>query len=248
MKNIVFIFTIIVSLVFSGCGGGGGGSDETENTNTSYNENPTTTSNISGKAVDGEIKEATVCIDLNENNLCDTNEPSTKTDINGNYSFYVSNTIGTKPILVLGGIDTATNKVFDGILKETITIDSNDITSINITPLTTIATELYQDEKKTDINYTPNQAKSKIAQNLGLNVEDIVKNPLLDKTIFEKTQKIIQATKLLQAQIQQDSSNQTKNQNAFKHIIKQVALSIKEDTASNDFDTDNHFHKDFSKL
>ncbi len=231
MKSLSIV--ILLSLfAFTGCGGGGGGSAPTD---TGDGGNPTTptTVTLSGTAIDGLIKNAKVCIDTNENNLCDSGEPTTDTDENGNYSFDVAQNSGTKNIIVLGGIDTATNSTFTGILKEKIAIESSPISSINITPLTTTAT-LLADEQ----NITIASAKQTIATKLGLSSADISKNPLTDVAVYKKTQEIVQATKVLQSQIQKDDTNQANNQKAFEHIIKQIALTLKDSTTTGTLNID----------
>jgi VCBS repeat-containing protein len=219
-KTIIKLSTLtVLTFAFTGCGGGGGSSADTGGGGT-----PTTTTVIlSGTAIDGLIKNATVCIDTNQNNLCDSGEPTTTTDTNGNYSFDVAQNSGTKNIIVLGGIDTATNSAFTGILKEKVSIETSPVTSINITPLTTTAT-LLADEQ----NITIASAKQTIATKLGLSSADISKNPLENVAVYKKTQEIVQATKVLQSQIQKDDTNQANNQKAFDHIIKQIALTLKD--------------------
>ncbi|MCW8956459.1 MAG: hypothetical protein OQL09_06220 [Gammaproteobacteria bacterium] len=47
---------------------------------------PITTVTLSGKVADGYLNGATVCLDLNENQVCDTGEPSATSTAGGNYS------------------------------------------------------------------------------------------------------------------------------------------------------------------
>lgn len=175
---------------FTGCGGGGGGSSSSDNP--SNNDTPSViTKNISGTAVDGYISGATVCLDINSNDTCDSDEPSTITASDGTYSLDVEVT-GTYPIIMLGGTDTATNETFEGILKEIVELEANTTTvSALITPLTTIATEIYQEQKQSNLSTTPIQAKQTVATNLGLNLEDITKDPMNDTNVFAKTQQIV---------------------------------------------------------
>ena len=41
---------------------------------------------FSGKAIDGYIRGATLCLDINSNDSCDSNEPSVITDSEGSYT------------------------------------------------------------------------------------------------------------------------------------------------------------------
>jgi hypothetical protein len=92
-----------LSAVFlSGCGGGGA-------------DSPSTTSTVSATVIDGAIKNASVCLDKNNNGVCDAGEPSGTTDANGKVNLTVSNSdVGKYPILAVIGtnaIDTDTGAV-----------------------------------------------------------------------------------------------------------------------------------------
>ncbi len=64
--------TVVAAVILSACGGGSGSS-----------LGPIT---VSGVALDGYIKGATICFDANSNNVCDTGEPSAVTGADGKYS------------------------------------------------------------------------------------------------------------------------------------------------------------------
>ncbi|MEN7528624.1 hypothetical protein [Cupriavidus sp. DL-D2] len=74
-----------VLLTLSGCGGGGGETPAATPGGTNP-DTPVVTPKISGKAIDGYLVGATVCLDMNHNNACDSDEPSTTTDAQGNYA------------------------------------------------------------------------------------------------------------------------------------------------------------------
>jgi translation initiation factor 1 (eIF-1/SUI1) len=95
----------------------------------------TTNSSISGKVVDGYVKHAKVCVDLNNNFLCDENEPFTYTDNNGNYLLNIENK--NYILISIGGIDTQTN-------APALTMYSNTKYK-NITPLTSLAIKYGED-------------------------------------------------------------------------------------------------------
>lgn len=67
---------IALSAIFlaslAACGGGGGGGS-----------NAVSGAALSGKVIDGPIAGATVCLDVNSNNACDTGEPTATTDATG---------------------------------------------------------------------------------------------------------------------------------------------------------------------
>ena len=72
MRKIYQFISFICFVILTSCGGSGGGSD--------------TSNTVSGAAIDGYLYLATVCLDLNDNLKCDAGEPTTTTDIGGNYN------------------------------------------------------------------------------------------------------------------------------------------------------------------
>lgn len=79
------LVAVAVSLLISACGGGGG------NVQT-----------ISGAVIDGYIKGAQVCLDVNANMACDTGEPNATTDADGSYSLeYAGSTAGMHILAVV---------------------------------------------------------------------------------------------------------------------------------------------------
>lgn len=88
------------ALLLAGCGGGGGGSASGGGSGT-----PTA---ISGKAADGYLVGATVCLDLNNNKQCDAGEPGGTTTAGGAYTLNLP--AGTDPatyaVVVEVGADT----------------------------------------------------------------------------------------------------------------------------------------------
>ncbi|KVK80986.1 hypothetical protein WJ47_11940 [Burkholderia ubonensis] len=85
------ILGVSIAAALAACGGGGGDSSTT----------PTTpTSTVTGKAIDGYLAGATVCLDVNNNGVCDSGEPSAITDATGQFSIpYNGDAIG-KTLLV----------------------------------------------------------------------------------------------------------------------------------------------------
>jgi hypothetical protein len=92
---------LAVSLI--GCGGGGGGGGDAASGGAA----------LSGKVIDGPISGATVCLDVNSNNACDTGEPTVITDATGNYTLprYSGSLDGLHilSIVPVGAIDLDTN-------------------------------------------------------------------------------------------------------------------------------------------
>ena len=188
--NFTMVFTL--SLGFAGCSSGSGSDDATDD-DTLYSKS------ISGLAIDGYISGATVCVDVNNNNLCDANEPQSTTLSDGSFTFNANIKTGAHTIIVLGGTDIATGQTFRGILKYVIEVKEEDpLASFNVTPMTTVATHRYKKIIKSNPNYTIDNAKQDIATSLGLTFVQISANPLNDKDLLIKTQQIMHSTKILQ--------------------------------------------------
>ena len=249
--KILHIITITLILFFTlGCSGGGGDSSSGDSSSGdsssggvstddggTTNPPPATQSKaLSGTIIDGLIKDAQVCLDVNANKQCDADEPTTTTTTEGTFTLNVDATLsGTYKVLSVGGIDTATNQFFDGVLEEVVEVSPNTTAiQTQVTPLTTIASKIYDTQKAQDDTFTPTQAKEKLATSLGLTTAQISANPLEDKALFAKTQKIVQATKLLAVSIQKDTTDRDANQDAFNSVLSQIASTLNENTTNED--------------
>ncbi|WP_420993622.1 hypothetical protein ACKI2N_015725 [Cupriavidus sp. 30B13] len=85
----------VCASMLAACGGGGDSSNQL-----APSAPATPTPAITGKAIDGYLVGAAVCLDLNSNNACDANEPSAITDADGNFSLPYSGDASGKRLLV----------------------------------------------------------------------------------------------------------------------------------------------------
>jgi hypothetical protein len=128
-----------VSVFLSSCGGGGSSALTTESSSVQ----------VKGVAVDGYLAGSDVCLDLNINNSCDQDEPTSKTGSDGSYQLtftpedQAKPTFKTSPILIIGGVDIGLdktkpdNKPFVGSLKALNVLNEDSaITEINLSPAT----------------------------------------------------------------------------------------------------------------
>lgn len=101
---------VALSLLLAGCGGGGAGNTndsvepeagaavgEVEAVENTSSEN--SASSVSGRVADGYIQGAVVCVDINENDSCDADEPSTVTGNGGTYNLDIPAGAQTKSIV-----------------------------------------------------------------------------------------------------------------------------------------------------
>ena len=146
-----FLGLLLVTTVL-GCGGGGSSSGSnavvpsesaggaTDNTSDSSNDNSETTSTFEGRVIDGYISGATVCLDINNNFLCDVDEPSAVSGAGGSYEFTFEGTIpaGTQILadIPIGAVD----EDLGPIEKPYNMMAPSDNPSV-VTPLTTLVSQ-----------------------------------------------------------------------------------------------------------
>jgi hypothetical protein len=141
MKNrlLLLIPTIITTLLVVACGGGGSGS-----TTPVAGGGGTDSASVSlgGKVIDGYIKGATVCLDLNSNNMCDSGEPSTTSGTDGSYSLSYSGSVSGLQIISvvpLGAVDSDLGVIAIAYnLLAPVPTDPASYTNTHVTPLTTL--------------------------------------------------------------------------------------------------------------
>lgn len=94
---------------------------------------------ISGKAIDGYLAGALVCLDLNTNGVCDTDEPSATTDANGNFSIaYDGDATGQRLLAQVGAStrDLSRPQGFQFPASFTLSAVASGTANQHVTPLT----------------------------------------------------------------------------------------------------------------
>ena len=71
----LFLSLLVLTLSLSACGGGGGSDADTNNS-----------TSVSGVVADGYLVGATVCLDINNNKLCDPSEPQAQSGAGGQFT------------------------------------------------------------------------------------------------------------------------------------------------------------------
>ena len=201
-------------------------------TNTSAEIVPTTFSDIEGRVVDGYIRGATVCLDFNQNNICDFNESIIHTDENGTFSFSDTLKYNVNPITVIAfhGVDTATEKDFKGFYRSVIDITTLTQESHNliISPITDLSTLVYlQNYDHTLENI--DLAKEEIAILLNLTKEQTSQDPMKDVKLFCKAQEIEHTKQLLNTvalKHKNISRSMTEEEFKVQEVIKKELLNL----------------------
>ncbi|MFM1991162.1 MAG: hypothetical protein RJA99_4119 [Pseudomonadota bacterium] len=152
--------TLLVTLGLAACGGGGsasgGGSGEP-----TAPPAPTTTAQ-SVKVVDGPLRNATVCVDLNDNGLCDTGEPTARTDANGAATLDVPNAeVGRHAVIAVVGTD-AVDADFGPVTAPFVLAAPAGRTAV-VSPLTTLVSTQMQ-----VAGLAATEAETLVRQQLGL--------------------------------------------------------------------------------
>lgn len=200
------ILSIILTFLFLGCD-----SSSYSTTSEPLQTNALQSSNITGRLADGYISGSTLCLDKDLDGECDLNISKTTSNNDGIFKFSNINDINQTNfinIIATGGIDTSTQKSFIGSLKNTIqTNESNK--NIIISPLTDLVSVAFLNADVQDI-FTLNYAKDLVASTLGIDTQDIYKDPMKDITIFSKSQEIQHTKQLLQTAFEKRTSIESK--------------------------------------
>jgi hypothetical protein len=179
------VISVALSAVLTGCGGLDSAIDDIKNEIIQEIKN----ASIEGKAVDGYLQYATVCLDLNQDGYCQSSEPSTQTNEDGKFTLEVSAKIQAQKgyekamLLVYGGKDVDTGVDFNGKL-----LAPKDGNIVNITPITTLVAKAVQKELNANKHLTQEQIREKIkasrkrvAQALDIHEDDMGKDPVAEQ-------------------------------------------------------------------
>ncbi len=90
------LLATLIAGSLTACGG-----DSSSSGNTTADPSPSVGETLNGKAADGYLQDALVCLDLDQNKSCDDGEPSAITDQNGGFSLVATQEqIDASPLLV----------------------------------------------------------------------------------------------------------------------------------------------------
>ncbi len=247
--------SVALSAFLTGCGGGSVTVGD-DNTNNDNNDNTVATTTISGNAVDGYLQYATVCLDLSQDGYCQASEPNTQTDENGKFSLQITPEISSNEgfesamLLVYGGKDVDTGVDFNGKL-----LAPKEGNIVHVTPITTLVAKAVQKEIKENKKLTKEQirekvaqSKKKVAQALGLNDEDLSKDPVEAQKNGndEIIKKALQLQKAVEAMLVADDGL-TKSKNDRAEEIYEALLDGLEDMKTGDQGVETLLEKTFEK-
>ena len=156
-QRLALCLSTVAALALYGCGGGG--SDAPAATPPAV-----TTTDVPVTVVDGPIRNATVCLDKNNNGLCNAGEPTGKTGAGGKLTLKVDNAdVGKFPILALVGTDSFDEDV--GTITVPFTMRAPADKPTVVSPLTTLV-----QRQIASFGGTSAQAEATVKQQLGINI------------------------------------------------------------------------------
>lgn len=116
-------------LALAACGGSGGGDDDTPG-------GPAAT--LEGMVIDGALGNAKVCLDVNENRVCDADEPSAATAANGSFKLEApEDLLAAHTVLAVAAAGTTTDADY-GPVKKSYTLAAPAGKGALISPFTTL--------------------------------------------------------------------------------------------------------------
>jgi hypothetical protein len=222
--STVFRLSILSALLgtLAACGGGGGSS--------SSSSTPVGPSTLSGKVIDGYIRGALVCLDVNSNNKCDPDEPSAISGAGGAYTLpsYPGSITGLRVIAEVGAtaVDEDTGPIGVG---NTYSMLAPAAASSTVTPLSTLVSATIAaggGEAQVSIG----EAITSVATKTGISVEKLLAVDYKQNG-DTATANVAQATANAIAQV----TNTLRNNADIKtaqitdgQIIQQAVLKVKE--------------------
>jgi len=217
LKTSMLSVAVALTLGTVGCSSGGGGDGDA------------TSVELSGNAVDGYLRNATVCYDLDNNLVCDSGEPSAITGDDGSFDLTVTPAQQTAAVpnaalLVVGdgnAIDIDTNLPFVGVLRAP--FEDTDV--INVTPLTTMASAIVSSGGSID------EAYQQVADALGIDESLVAADPVAVATtnpeVIEATMTVQRIVEVLAAATVADD-NTTSVNDAINDIYVALADAVAE--------------------
>jgi hypothetical protein len=231
-KTNLLLSLPLATLMFSGCGTEDGATEDTNETIVSSPEvntsdettQETQTISISGKVIDGYIAGANVFIDLNENYEHDSDEPSAETGESGDFEISSELASGEYRIVSIGGTDVLTETTFENTLYTIVEIESEDLTGVYLSPVSTVVSESYLANKSTS---SLDEIKSLFTAEMNISADtDILSTDFIetalsgDTSLFIANQEVLSAINVLSNDISLVRKDDKPERVAIETIVK----------------------------
>lgn len=207
MKREIFTGLLIGLLALTGC---------TEKDNNNSNGGGDVT--VSGNVIDGYIRNALVCIDVNNNNECDE-DTFGKTNDDGSYALALpaGTDLTDATVLASGGVDTATGRPFAAIMKAP--MPGNTGEKVYVTPVSTVVAARVAGGE------TLETAKTNVAATLGVDSDKIL-GDLLESKDPKLVQAALQIQKTIEILKEAEKLSEADDANATDRVAKLLAKAF----------------------
>ncbi|MFK7857227.1 MAG: hypothetical protein AB8B64_00290 [Granulosicoccus sp.] len=173
---------VAIAVLLASCGGGtsdegittgaslvpAAGAANGPNNPSEENTNPGNDTMVTGRVADGYLQGATVCVDLNNSDSCDQNEPSALTGAGGVYDLNIPAGSEDKPIVAEIPAEAIDEDTGEAIGKPLVFVAPADQPQF-ISPITTLVHQELQSNPSLNIEEAENAVKTL----LGVNVQDV---------------------------------------------------------------------------
>lgn len=218
LSNITRAAVLAAIASLTACGGGGG-SSSAPSAGTGDSTGSSTT-NISGKVIDGYVKNALVCLDLNANSLCDADEPSTRTVAGGSYTLQYDGSIAGLQVIAEVGLGAEDEQL--GPITTPYTMLAPAESAKAVTPLSTlVAAEM------TSAKVSAADAEASLKATLNLKIDKLLDYDFKDAG-DDDTLKIAQVAAAALASVHQTLKNDDSVKGSGMSAGEIVRASIRE--------------------
>lgn len=139
LKRVTLALAGLGILTLYGCGGSSSNVTPGSSATTTVPVTVSATTTVPVTVIDGLINKATVCLDINNNGLCDTGEPSKTTDATGKANLVVENAlVGKHAVIAVVGINAIDMDRPTTAITVPFTLKAPADQTAVITPLTTM--------------------------------------------------------------------------------------------------------------
>jgi len=183
---------------------------------------------VTGVAVDGYLYKATVFLDLNDNGVYDSGEPTATTDAKGAFTLSAASQslVNSHKVIVLAVAGTTVDQDSPSVtINKSYTMMSPAGSTDVISPLTThVAAKMDADK-----TLTLAAAKSAVQVDLGLATVDVMKNYVAEKVTsadYAKAHNVAASMAEVLKTVEDESSKDTKVSNKLANLSSKVTTQI----------------------
>nr|WP_198557006.1 hypothetical protein [Enterovibrio nigricans] len=235
MKFNKTVLASVIAFALAGCSD----DDTSTGTDTTTPTNPTAAS-LSGKAADGYLENAEVCLDLNLNKACDSNEPTATTGTNGVFTLDTTQeSIDSYPIIVnvIAGQTTDTDNPGVALTKGYVL--SAPAKSVFVSPISTLI------QNEIENGNSSEDAVAAVQLQLGTD-QDVTKDYIAeknnaslsdeDKAVFDQIHKVAQVTARVMAtklsELESSAAQQGISNKELQSVIAEKVSNVLSDINS----------------